>query len=83
MILGCILGIAGQWDARFGPTVTSMVDRQRGRTSLAVPMPHRSYKAYVRCTSFQTKTWGTSVCALKVSITVNDALQGHFTQASS
>ncbi|KAL0040909.1 hypothetical protein WJX79_009482 [Trebouxia sp. C0005] len=42
------VGIAGQWDATFGPTITSMVDRQRGRTSPVVPMPNRPYKALVR-----------------------------------
>ena len=83
MILGCILGIAGQWDARFGPTVTSMVDRQRGRTSPAVPMPHRSYKALVRCVLFHTELEALQSVPLKVSVTVNDVSQGHFTQASS
>lgn len=77
------VGIAGQWDATFGPTITSMVDRQRGRTSPVVPMPNRPYKALVRCISSSNRTWGTSVCGLKVSVVINDALQGHFTQASS
>ena len=83
LILACVFGIAGQCDARFGPTTTSMVDRQRGRTSPAVPMPHRSYKALVRCILFHTDLGALQSAPLKVSVTVNDVLQGHFTQASS
>jgi len=83
LILACIFGTAGEWDARFGPATTSMVDRQRGRTSPAVPMPHRSYKALVRYLSFQTGLGALQSVPLKVSVTVNDVSQGHFTQASS